>query len=197
MAHINLLPWREEQRTQQKKQFGMAVLLSIILAGLVVLYAHLHIAAMIDSQNARNSFLDEQIKILDKRIEEIQDLESTKAKLQARINIIQELQRSRPGVVHLFDEVVRTLPDGVYVTSLVQKGNAVALEGIAQSNARVSTYMHNIDKSLWLGGPKLGVISANNAKDAARSNKFVLNASQITPKPGDADSKGVATEVTP
>ena len=179
MAHINLLPWREELRKEQKQQFAVISLLTVVLGALVVLYAHLHIGALIDEQKARNDYLNTEIAALDQRIKEIKDLEDTKAKLQARINIIQQLQRSRPRVVHLFDELARTLPDGVYLTGVTQKDTAVTITGMAQSNARVSAFMRNVEASKWITSPGLDVIQSKS-QTAVRSNEFTLRVSQVT-----------------
>lgn len=178
MAHINLLPWREELRKEQKQQFAILSLLTVVLAGMVILYAHLYIGGLLDDQNARNDYLKTETAALDQRIKEIKDLETTRAKLQARINIIQQLQRSRPGVVHLFDELARTLPDGVYLTGIAQKDAAVTVTGVAQSNARVSAFMRNVDDSEWIGSPKLDVISSKSQEQHARTNEFTLLVTQ-------------------
>ena len=179
MAHINLLPWREELRKEQKKQFAILSMLTVVLAGMVLLYAHLYIGGLLDDQNARNEYLKTETAALDQRIKEIKDLETTRAKLQARINIIQQLQRSRPSVVHLFDELARTLPNGVYLTGITQKDLSVTVTGVAQSNARVSAFMRNVEDSKWIGSPKLDVISSKSQDQHARTNDFTLLVTQI------------------
>ena len=186
MAHINLLPWREELRKEQKKQFAILSLLTVVLASMVLLYAHLYIGGLLDDQNARNEYLKTETAALDQRIKEIKDLESTRAKLQARINIIQQLQRSRPGVVHLFDELAHTLPNGVYLTGIAQKDLAVTVTGVAQSNARVSAFMRNVEDSKWIGSPKLDVISSKAQEQHARSNDFTLLVTQADKDKDDA-----------
>jgi type IV pilus assembly protein PilN len=183
MAHINLLPWREELRKQRQKEFGVLAGLSAVLAAAIVLLVHLQMVGRIDGQNQRNQFLDDQILILDKKIAKIKDLEKTKANLLARMNIIQQLQSSRPESVHLMDELVRTLPDGVYLTRINQKGQGLTMAGVAQSNARVSAYMRNIDQSEWMGGPKLDFIQTKE-DDGRRVAEFTLRASQNRNKPG-------------
>ncbi len=189
MAHINLLPWREELRKEQKKQFAILSLLTVVLAGLVLLYAHLYIGGLLDDQNARNEYLKTETAALDQRIKEIKDLETTRAKLQARINIIQQLQRSRPSVVHLFDELARTLPNGVYLSGIAQKDLGVTVTGVAQSNARVSAFMRNVEDSKWIGSPKLDVISSKTQDQHARSNDFTLLVTQVDKDKDDsADS---------
>ena len=118
--------------------------------------------------------------MLDKRIKEIQDLEKEKARLLARMDIIQQLQGSRPQVVHVFDELVTTLPDGVYLTSIKNTGTGITLDGFAQSNARVSSYMRKVDNAGWLSDPRLNVIETKDEK-GQRISKFVLNVRQTSP----------------
>lgn len=178
MAHINLLPWREELRKQKQQQFAVIAGGTAILAALLVLLAHIQMQGMIDSQNQRNKFLETEISKLDKKIARIRDLEKTKTALLARMDVIQQLQRSRPQSVHLMDELVRTLPDGVYLRQITQKGDSLTMAGVAQSNARVSAYMRNIDGSEWLGIPKLDVIETKE-NDSRRTAEFILRASQM------------------
>ncbi|MGD2073306.1 MAG: PilN domain-containing protein [Gammaproteobacteria bacterium] len=179
MAHINLLPWREELRKQKQQQFAVVSAGTGILAALLVLLVHMRVEGMIEQQNARNSFLQSEIAELDKRIKKIKDLEKTKSALLARMDIIQQLQHSRPQSVHLMDELVFTLPDGVYLEKILQKGSSLTVNGIAQSNARVSAYMRNIDGSQWLGDPKLDVIETKDA-ERRRNAEFILRAKQVT-----------------
>jgi len=189
MAKINLLPWREELRKQKQREFGFMAGGSAIIAALVVLLAHLHISGLIDNQNQRNAFLEKEIEILNERIGRIKELEQLKANLLARMNVIQELQRSRPESVHLMDEMVRTLPDGIYLKKFVQKNKALTMDGVAQSNARVSDYMRNIDSSLWLTGPRLDVIKTTE-KDRRRIANFTLRGKQTTPKAQQPETSG-------
>ena len=187
MAKINLLPWREELRKQKQREFGIMAGGAAAIAALAVLLAHLHINGLVDNQNQRNAFLEKEIDILDQRIGRIKELEQLKANLLARMNVIQELQRSRPESVHLMDEMVRTLPDGIYLKKFTQKGKALTMDGIAQSNARVSDYMRNIDNSLWLKAPRLDLIKTTE-KDRRRIANFTLRGSQKTPKPQKANA---------
>jgi type IV pilus assembly protein PilN len=177
MARINLLPWREELRKQKQREFAFTLAGAAILGALLVLLAHMQVQGMIESQSARNRFLEEEIVKLDNRIAKIRDLESTKAKLLARMNVIQQLQSSRPLSVHLLDDIVRTLPEGVYLEKLAQEGNNLTFFGVAQSNARVSAYMRNIDGSVWLSKPTLDVIQTETEK-RRRIAKFNLRAMQ-------------------
>jgi type IV pilus assembly protein PilN len=189
MAHINLLPWREELRKQKQQQFAVVAAGTAVLGALLVLLVHMQMEGMIENQDGRNKFLETEIAELDKKIEKIKDLEKTKTALLARMDIIQQLQRSRPQSVHLMDELVYTLPDGVYLEQISQKGASLTVDGIAQSNARVSAYMRNIDTSDWIGQPKLDVIETKDG-ERRRTAEFVLRATQVTPaeKPEEEQS---------
>lgn len=177
MARINLLPWREELRAQQQKDFVVQVALAAVFGAAIWGLWHMQMAGMIENQNSRNSFLQAEIKELDKEIREINDLEKTKANLLARMNVIQELQSNRPMSVHLMDELVRTLPDGVHLTQFQQNSTNLTINGVAQSNARVSAYMRNIDGSDWLASPGLQVIETKKS-ERSRTAEFTLTAKQ-------------------
>lgn len=177
MARINLLPWREEQRRQRQQQFFVLLASAVILAGVAMFGVHTLVNYKLEFQEQRNSFLQDEIDKLNKQIAEIRELEKTKKRLLARINIIQELQSSRPEFVHLFDQLVRTLPEGVYLNQFKQEGDNIQLQGTAQSNARVSTYMWNLDKSEWLHNPNLQVIRTGQS-DGARVSQFELKVLQ-------------------
>ena len=182
MAHINLLPWRDELRKQKQQQFAVVGAGSAILGALLVLLAHMQMEGLIEKQNQRNQFLDREIAELDTKIAKIKDMEKTKNALLARMDIIQQLQRSRPQSVHLMDQLVYTLPDGVYLNKIDQKDQALTLSGVAQSNARVSAYMRNIDSSQWMAKPKLEVIETKDS-ERRRSAEFTLRAVQATSTP--------------
>jgi type IV pilus assembly protein PilN len=176
MAHINLLPWREELRKQKQKEFVSTSTISAVLAGMLVLVAHLYVNGKIEYQNQRNNYIQTEIDILNKRIGRIQELESMKQGLLARMNVIQDLQ-SRPESVHMMDELVRSLPDGVFLNLFKQRSKKLTMEGIAQSNARVSDYMRNIDTSEWFSDPHLDLIrtTENNRRRIAN---FTLRGEQ-------------------
>lgn len=178
MPQINLLPWRAEQRKERKMAFLVALGGGTLAAMLATFVIYLLFSSMIDGQQERNAKLKAQISTLDKQIEEINDLESRKQRFIARMEIIEKLQRSRPEIVHVFDELVRTLPDGTFLTSVTQTGNRLKLEGVAQSSTRVSTFMRNIDKSAWLRNPELAVIETK--KDQSLGATFTLYADQVT-----------------
>ena len=162
MAKINLLPWREEQRKELKQEFftiaGAFVVLTICVWGAI----HFINTQRIDYQLSRNTILDGEIVKLDKKIEEIEALEKEKQRLKARIEAIEQLQGNRPLIVRLFDEMVTSLPEGVSLVSVTQKGKAVTINGVAQSNARVSSFMRKLEESEWLGDPQLDVIEAKD-----------------------------------
>ena len=159
MPRINLLPWRDQQRRERKLAFFVALGGAAALAAVAAFVAYLLLGSMIDAQEQRNERLRAQIKVLDKQIEEINDLEAQKQKFISRMQIIEKLQSSRPEVVHLFDELVKVMPDGTYLTSVKQTGNKLKLEGVAQSSTRVSTLMRNIAASQWLRNPELEVVA--------------------------------------
>jgi type IV pilus assembly protein PilN len=177
MPRINLLPWRDQERRERKLAFFVALGIAAGVAAVTAFAAYLLLGSMIDDQVARNDRLRAQIKQLDKQIEEINDLEAQKQKFISRMQIIEKLQRSRPEVVHLFDELVKSMPDGTYLTSVKQDGVKLKLEGVAQSSTRVSTLMRNIAASQWLRNPELEVVET--AKDNIGS-RFVLDAQQVS-----------------
>ncbi len=199
MTAINLLPWRETIRKERQKNFLLATAVAIGVTLLIFGTVHLHIEGLISHQEARNAFLTAQIERVDKQIKEIDTIEKEKQRLLARMNVIQELQQGRSQMVHVFDELVRVLPEGVYLTGLKQTDKTLELQGLAQSNARVSTYMRNLESSEWFKDPKLNVIEAEKANSVGnRNSKFTLVTSVVNPSqpdteeaPNGADSKKV------
>src|SRR3984885_12294475 len=176
MPRINLLPHRESKRKERKLKFMVALVVAAG-AGIVTAFAaYLMYGSMIDGQQHRNDELRAQIKTLDKQIEEINDLESAKQKFIARMEIIEKLQRSRPEIVHVFDEIVRTLPEGVYLTAVQQTDKKLKFEGVAQSSTRVSTFMRNLDGSQWLRNPELLVVESAKA---GPGSSFTLYADEV------------------
>ena len=177
MAHINLLPWREELRKQKQREFVTTAVVSAVFAVLLVFAAHLFVNGKITFQKYRNDFLQSEINILNKRIKRIEELESMKQGLLARMNVIQDLQSSRPESVHLMDELVRSLPDGVYINTFTQINRNLTMQGVAQSNARVSDYMRNIDSSEWFSDPHLDQIRTTE-ENRRRIANFTLRGTQ-------------------
>lgn len=186
MAKINLLPWREELRKEQTRQFLTVMGLCAFLTAAIFVLIHMNIGGQIDHQNLRNEILNNEITQLDNALKEIQDLEDTKQQLLSRMEVIQSLQQRRPQVVHLFDEIVRTVPEGIYLREIKQSGQSLSIKGVAESNGRVSAYMRNIDASDWMSTPKLTVIETK--KGTLRSSNFELTTSQSTPKDSEGDN---------
>ena len=158
MARINLLPWRAERRKQRQKEFGVMLAATAIGALVLAMGINMYYGAQIDGQTERNAYVQEQITELDKQITEIKALNETKSRLLARKEGIEKLQASRSQMVHLFDSLVRTIPDGVVLTSIKQDDQSLTLAGRSQSNARVSTYMRNLEGSGWMSDPQLSII---------------------------------------
>ena len=187
MARINLLPWREERRRQLTQEFARQAVLAALFAVAVGGYAWYHVNGMIDYQRERNDYLEEQIAVLQEEIEQIEELESTRRQLIARMNVIQRLQQRRPQIVHLFFEIADTLPDGVYLTQVTQKGDKLSVNGRAESNARVSSYMRRLDASPWLTDPELQIIQS---EDDDQISRFTLNLAQTVPDAEDDNGDG-------
>lgn len=183
MAKINLLPWREEQRRLQAQQFGVTALFTAIVAAGVVFAGAKFAQGKIEHQEARNNYMQQEINKLKAELKEIEELESTKANLLARMDIIQELQTKRPQVVHTFQELAERVPEGVYLMSMKQDNDRLSLEGRADSNARVSTLMRNLDASDWFKQPGLEVIQS--AKNSGIST-FKLGLSQSVAPANDS-----------
>lgn len=160
MPRINLLPHREEARKTKRREFALAAFAAVFAGVMFALGGKLLYSSWIDAQNAKNDLLKREIAKLDAQITDILDLETRKQRLLARMEIIDKLQRSRPEIVHLFDDLVKTVPEGVYLTSIAQSGRKLEVHGIAQSSTRVSTYMRNIDASTWITNPVLQVVEA-------------------------------------
>ncbi len=178
MPRINLLPWREQQRTERKKAFlvgmGAAGLAALAVSGAGFLMFN----QMIDAQQARNSLLKSEIKVLDKQIEEINSLEAQKQQFIARMQIIEKLQRSRPEIVHVFDTFTKTVPDGTYLTAITQTEQKFKIQGVAQSATRVSSFMRSLEASQWLKEPELERVESK--KGNALGSDFTLYAKQVT-----------------
>jgi type IV pilus assembly protein PilN len=177
MPRINLLPWREEERKRRQRDFGMAVGGAVLAGVAVVMLTMLAYSQMISGQDRRNVRLTDEINQLQRSIEEIDGLERQKERLLARMEIIDELQKSRPEVVHLFDELVRQLPEGVYITSIKQTGARLEIRGVAQSSTRVSALMRQVDASEWLADPEVERVETTTS-GASRQAQFVVFAKQ-------------------
>jgi type IV pilus assembly protein PilN len=184
MANINLLPWREELREERKREFTVALVGVIIIAAGLLFVADRHVNGLIADQNARNRYLVSQIAVLDARLGEIRELRTQRAQLTERMRVIQDLQGNRPVIVRLFDELVRTLPEGVYYNSVVRNDNIIQLEGVAESNTRVSTLMRQLEDSPWFADPDLRQVSAvagTPSGTGSARNQFQLVVTVTTP----------------
>ncbi len=179
MPKINLLPWREEERKKRQRDFGVAMAGAVVAGIAVVMLTMLAYSQMISSQNSRNERLGREIAELEKQIVEIDNLERQKERLLARMEIIDQLQKSRPEIVHLFDEIVRQLPEGVYLTGLKQTGSRIEIRGVAQSSTRVSALMRRIDEeSEWLSNSHVERVETTQSGNSRQAN-FVLYATQV------------------
>jgi type IV pilus assembly protein PilN len=178
MPRINLLPWREQERKIRRREFMVAAGAAIFAAVIFVLGGKLLYSSWTDAQNEKNTLLKKEIVKLDAQIADIQDLENRRQRLLARMEIIEKLQRKRPEIVHLFDEIVKTVPEGVYLTSIKQNGNKLEIHGVAQSSTRVSTFMRNIDSSVWMDNPVLQVVESAKDSPTGGSN-FTLTSDVV------------------
>lgn len=176
-TRINLLPWREIRRQEQDRQLLSASIGAWLLMGLTVFYGWYYMNGLIDHQNKRNDYLTAEISKLDEKIAEINRLKERKQALIARMEIIQQLQQDRTQIVHVFDDLVRKLPKGVYLTGLAKKNKQITLKGMAQSNARVSHLMNNLDSSDWFTNPNLDIVNAQTQGDN-RVSQFTVRVNE-------------------
>ena len=185
MPRINLLPWRDEERKERKVKFLVALGGAAVAAMLTAFVGYLLMDSMVSAQDVRNAKLKDQIAELDKQIEKINSLEADKARFIARMEVIEKLQRSRPEIVHVFDEISKQIPDGVYLTGISQNGTRLRFEGVAQSSTRVSAFMRNIDGSSYLKNPELEVVETKKGDVVGAT--FVLYADQSGAAEPEAD----------
>ena len=187
MPSINLLPWREAERQRRQREFLVAlagaVVAGVVVVGLVAFFYE----GLISTQKGRNARLTAEIQELDKSIEEIEGLERQKERLLARMEIIERLQKSRPEIVHLFDEVTRRLPEGVYLTALRQRGDAVEVNGVAESSTRVSALMRQIEASEWLTDPGVTRVQTTTNGPARKAN-FEVTMKQVSSESDEEDA---------
>ncbi len=188
MSRINLLPWREEKRKELQTQFvtmlGIVAILGLAAWGAV----HYYYVQLIDVENSRIAHVEENIAIVDKKIEEIEALEKEKERLLSRMRAIEQLQGNRPLIVRFFDELIASLPEGMTITNISQKGANITIDGLAQSNARVSSFMRQLENSKWLANPDLKVIKESKAGGDKPVNSFTLTFSQVIPKAEESDA---------
>ncbi len=179
--NINLLPWREELREQKKREFLNVLVAVLIAAGLIVFGVDRYYNAEIDTQEARNNFLKREIQTLEDRIAEIQQLQQQRNLLLSRMQVIQELQGNRPVIVRLFDELARQLADRVFFTSIEFESSKLDIQGIAESNNRISSQLRNFDESDWFANPNVTAITADQ-RFGSQASRFSLQVDQSTPK---------------
>jgi type IV pilus assembly protein PilN len=187
MTNINLLPWREQLREDRKKEFFTALGMVVAMAVAILLLGDRYINGGIDNQTALNSYIGDRIIELDAELEEIRELREQKALLTERMGVIQDLNGTRPIIVRLFDELVKTLPEDVYYSIISRRGDSISLEGVAESNGLISDLMRSLDASEWFSNPVLGPIRVS-AQDAiagqeGTQNAFRLNVDVTTPDP--------------
>ncbi|MFE8072859.1 PilN domain-containing protein [Marinobacteraceae bacterium S3BR75-40.1] len=187
MARINLRPWREEKRAKLQRDFAGYLIAAVLVAGVLVFGWQWHVNDMIDQQRARNSYLTNATKELDKKIKEIEDLKERREELLARMKVIQDLQGKRPVIVRVFDELVQTLPDGTYYTSVQKKGDRIVIVGRAESNNRISALMRNFERSEWFGEPNL--VKVAKAPNMPGYNEFNLSVIQTAPEVEEGEKK--------
>lgn len=189
MARINLLPWREQLREERKQRFLVTLAGSLIVAVGLVFLGDMLLNGAIDNQNARNQFIRNEITVLESRIKEIDELQAQRQQLIERMKIIQDLQLNRPVTARIFDQMTRTLPDGLYYESVRMKGKTISIAGAAESNNRVSELMRSMDASEWLSKATLTQVKLKTAGELEQANNFLLTVQQT--RPGDASEKGV------
>lgn len=195
MAKINLLPWRAERRKQRQTEFVALLGICALAAVLVVFGVMQYFDSVIANQQQRNALLQREIKALEAKITQIEDLEKTKSRLVSRKEVIEQLQASRSQMVHLFDDLVRTIPEGVRLGSIKQAGDKLTLEGLTQSSARVSAYMRNIEASGWMTKPDLSLIEAKGP-DKIMPYIFKLEVTVASPA-SEEDQSVDGVEATP
>ncbi len=178
---INLLPWREQRREEKKKEFLNVIVGVLVLAGAIVGAVDRYYNSAIDAQNARNGFLTREISVLEERINEIKLLQQKRNELLARMTVIQELQGNRPIIVRLFDELAQQLAPRVFYTSLVLQGNLMLIQGVAESNNRISSQLRNFSESEWFDKPNVTMINADPSF-GPQASQFALSVVQSAPK---------------
>lgn len=193
MAKINLLPWRAERRAVRKREFLVMLAMAGAAGVAAFLGAMFWMNARIDNQVDRNDYMQAQIKEVEKKLEEIKELDKTRGKLLQRKQVIEQLQANRSQMVHMFDELVHTVPEGVRLTSLKQVGDILTLEGVAQSNASVATYMRNVEASPWLGHPDLKKTEIKRTAEKRMPYDFAMDVKLRKPAGSDENLDGTTT----
>ncbi len=190
MTRLNLLPWREMRQKEIDRQVLTGAIGAWVIMGAIVVLGYIHVNALIDNQKQRNVYLQGEINKVNKQIAEIGRLKKKRSELKARMEVIFRLQADRTQIVHMFDELVRKLPEGMYLTSLIQKGQNIVVNGRAQSNARVAAFMRSLESSGWFELPDLDVINIANSKGGDRISKFSLRIKRAVKKEAEKDKGG-------
>lgn len=195
MTRINLLPWRQERRAQRQKEYLTVLGMSGLLAAAVAFGVVKYYDGLIENQNDRNNYLKAEITQLDRKIKEIEDLEKKRAHLLNRKQVIEQLQADRSQMVHLFDQLVRTIPEGIRLNTIKQSGTVLTLDGISQSNARVASYMRALEASGWMSNPEVSIIEAKG-EDKLMPYEFTLKVTLVKPKPKKEGVEAAEEEVS-
>jgi type IV pilus assembly protein PilN len=191
MAHINLLPWRERLREERRREFLTIMVGFVIIAGGLIFLVDRYFTGEINMQQARNDFIRAEIALLDAQVAEINQLRQQKEDIRARMNVITDLQGTRPVIVRIFDEMVRTLPDGVFYEEVQRTDNVIAVEGIAESYARITELMRNLDDSEWFEATDLSEFSVIESAETAMSASISFSLTLNIELPSQADSDEV------
>jgi len=202
MAKINLLPWRQELKKQRQQEFLTINAAVAITAAAIVMFFHIMVSGQLSDQEERKAFIQSEIATLDGQIKQIDELQTRKDELLARMKVIQDLQGRRPVIVRVFDELARTTPDKVYLASFQRTGDTFAIEGFAESNTQVSTFLRNLNTSTWFKNPALSNVVADEtvkkdakggkataADDAKKNNRFALKVDLEAPEPAPEDER--------
>ena len=186
MAQINLLPWRDERRADMQQEFLVILGFFVVLGALLIFLGDLLLGAQIDNQRSRNAYLQKNIEVLNREVSAIQDLQRKRTQLLDRMQVIQELQGNRPIIVRILDQVVRTVPDGIFYTTLQATGSTISIEGISESNNRVSSLMRRLDSSDWFSDPNLLGVQAEPVF-GNQANRFQMNFKVAAPSAGEEE----------
>lgn len=187
---INLLPWREELRKQQQQEFVVLLVLAAVLGAVVWFGWSSAVNARISDQQNRISYIEKELAQLDDQIEEIKELEERRSELVERMQVIQDLQGNRPTIVYLFDQLARTLPDGVHYNKVSRKSGVFSISGIAESNNRISRLMRNLEESSWFESPNLQTVTAAGDEENEEANQFSLTVREGSPRSNEDDGEG-------
>jgi type IV pilus assembly protein PilN len=190
---INLLPWREKRRKEKQQEFILLLVLAAILGGAVWFLWSSAAQESIADQRTRNSHIEKELKIMESQIKEIRELEARRSDLIERMQVIQDLQGNRPSIVYIFDQLVRTVPDGVWYKEIERNGTSFTIRGIAESNNRISRLMRSLEESAWFEDPNLQTVKAldqNNQSDAesGEANEFQLTVRQSSPRKAEGEN---------